>query len=362
METKLKKKENSESIYYDIEFMKNKKWFEIDDLMKNKELNPLIFLYMVVTKKGVGKTYAMRGLMKQAEQENNKFIFVRRLKDDLKEQASDWETLEDWDYRIIGSKIINIKTGEIVGITATVSTLYNQTGKEFSGYKYVFFDEYKDKRGIKSYVKNEFNKFTKFLIDFQRSKKEIKVFMFANDESRYDAYTEGLNINPDVDYFIDIDMGFFYLNTRNMYQGAVNKENTLGYKLNKYNESILDELDNNATVFQDDANMSVNDTTHKQYTKYQFYLNKVAYGFILDTTDNVVIIKSLHHVNPDVFTYSMTSVDKVSFPNSVKPVSVENVVRNWCSLLSANKLRFVRYQDKLEIEGFIKRVIGYIPN
>ena len=76
-------KENSESIYYDTSIFDGKKWFELSDLEQIKEINPLINCYIVNSKKGIGKTYQMRKKMEDAEKEGYKFIFVRRLKDDI---------------------------------------------------------------------------------------------------------------------------------------------------------------------------------------------------------------------------------------------------------------------------------------
>ena len=218
----IKYKENSESIYYDTSIFDNKKWFELNDLEQIKEINPLINCYIVNSKKGIGKTYQMRKKMEEAEKEGYKFIFVRRLKDDISEQAEDWADLAettDWPYLIVGRKrIINKNTQETVGRITTISTLYNQTGKEFNGYKYVFFDEFKDKRGIKRYIKGEFKSFIKFLLDFQRSKNEIVVYMFSSDETKHDPYTVGLRIDANTDYFIDLEIGVFYINLKDKFE------------------------------------------------------------------------------------------------------------------------------------------------
>lgn len=78
--------------------------------------------------------------------------------------------------------------------------------------------------------------------------------MFSNDESKHDPYTEGLCIDPEVDYFIDLMAGVFYVNLESKFQGAITK-NSVGSRLGMYDEALMEELNNNETVYQDEANL-----------------------------------------------------------------------------------------------------------
>lgn len=357
-------KENSESIYYDTSVFDNKKWFELSDLEKIPEINALISCYIVNSKKGIGKTYQMRMTMGKAEEENEKFIFVRRLKDDITEQAEDWEDLSetsDWPYIIRGRKIINKRTSKTVGRITTISTLYNQTGKEFNNYKYVFFDEFKDKRGIKRYIPKEFNKFCKFLLDFQRSKKDIKVYMFSNDETRHDPYTTGLRIDASTDYFIDLEIGVFYINLKDKFIGAIT-DDSVGKRLAKYDEELLEELNENKTVYSDEANIIDYSKGKIDEVRYQFYLNKRLYQFGFNYANQTVIIKSIRERlrNDRVITYALTTVDYMSNRNTVRPTNLQGLLSSWYNLMSRGLLNFINYDDKQEIEEIVAKVLGSV--
>ena len=358
-------KENSESIYYDTSIFDGKKWFELSDLEQIKEINPLINCYIVNSKKGIGKTYQMRKKMEAAEKEGCKFIFVRRLKDDIGEQAEDWADLAettDWPYLIVGKKrIINKNTQETVGRITTISTLYNQTGKEFNGYKYVFFDEFKDKRGIKRYIKGEFKSFIKFLLDFQRSKNEIVVYMFSNDETKHDPYTVGLRIDASTDYFIDLEIGVFYINLKDKFEGAIT-DDSVGKRLAKFDDELIEELNENKTVFSDENNIIDYSKGKIDEVRYQFYLNKRLYQYGYNDANQYVIIKSVRESLRDesLITYALTTVDYTAHRNTARPSNIQGMVRVWYNLMSRGLLWFVNYEDKQEIEGIISKVLGVV--
>lgn len=358
-------KENSESIFYDTSIFDGKKWFELSDLEQVKEINPLINCYIVNSKKGIGKTYQMRKKMEDAEKEGYKFIFVRRLKDDIGEQAEDWADLAettDWPYLIVGKKrIINKNTQETVGRITTISTLYNQTGKEFNGYKYVFFDEFKDKRGIKRYIKGEFKSFIKFLLDFQRSKSEIVVYMFSNDETKHDPYTVGLRIDANTDYFIDLEIGVFYINLKDKFEGAIN-DDSVGKRLAKFDDELIEELNENKTVFSDENNIIDYSKGKIDEVRYQFYLNKRLYQYGFNDANQYVIIKSVRESLRDesLITYAMTTIDYTAHRNTTRPSNIQGLVRVWYNLMSRGLLWFVNYEDKQEIELIVSKVLGVV--
>ena len=359
-QNKIQLKKDSESIYYDLSNLADKKWFELSDLEQNEYINKFISVYIVNSKKGIGKSYQLRKKMEQAEQEHHLFCFVRRTIEEIKSQKDDWETMDDWNYYIKGKGIYNKNTHNKVGLITTISTLYSQTGREFSNYKYVFFDEFKDKRGLGRYIDGEFNKFCKFLMDFQRNKEDIKVYMFCNNETNHDPYTTGLRIDPTTDYFIDLELGVFYINCLNLYKGAINKDTTIGYRLAKYDNQLLNELNNNSAVYSDEENIiSYKLGNEIGKLKYQFYLNKKLYSYYqADKVEKMIIrVDSKFRTN---FIYSLTTTDHINFNNTIQPTNLNGMCSSWRSLLNSKLLCFVDYQTKLEIEEFISKVLGNI--
>lgn len=367
-EGKIKYKENSQSIYYDIsQIDKNpdgtdKKYFELKDLMKDEYINEFITTYIINSKKGIGKTYQMRQMMKEANEEGKYFMFIRRLEPDIKSQKSEWNNAwKEWPYYIKAKDIFKKDDDSFVGRVTTATTLYSETGLEFPNFKYIFFDEFKDKRGGQRYIDGEFKKFIKFVLDLQRKKTDIKIFMFSNDESKYDPYTEGLRIDPENDYFVDLKAGVFYVNLRDKFKGAITEE-TAGHRLAQYDEDLMKELSSNETVYDDSNNMIGYSKSKINEVRFQFVLNKRLYQFGVNDEHNILIIKSINKSDRDYnkITYAMTTNDYIATENSTKPMLLENMMKTWHNLLNRQLLFFSKYDDKVEVEQFISRVLGLI--
>ena len=366
----IKYKKNSQSIeykYFDIidknEDGTDKKYFELSDLMKDEHINKYIVCYIVNSKKGIGKTFQMKKLMEECNANGNYFMYVRRLEPDIKNQKSEWNlSAKDWPFYIKGKDIFRKSDNEYVGRVSTVTTLYSETGLEFPNFKYVFFDEFKDKRSGTRYVNGEFKKFVKFLADFQRNKQDSKVFMFSNDETKYDPYTEGLQIDPDNDYFIDLHAGVFYINLRDKFKGAISGDNSLTRRLGRYDKDLMNELDNNETVYDDSNNMVGYSKSKINEIQYQFYLNKRLYIFGVNDVDKILIIKSINVKQRDMnkLTYALTTSDYIAFENTTRPFNIENLIKTWYNLMNKQLLFFSKYDDKVEVEQFISRVLGVV--
>lgn len=367
---KIRYRKNSKSIeykYFDT-IDKNedgtpKKYFELKDLMKDENINKYILCFIINSKKGIGKSFQMKLSMEECNALGSYFIFLRRLETDIKNQKSEWNLSDrEWPFYIKGKDIFRKSDDEYVGRVTTISTLYSETGLEFPNFKYVFFDEFKDKRGSKRYVSGEFKKFVKFLADFQRNKTNCKVFMFSNDETKYDPYTEGLRIDPDCDYFIDLHAGVFYVNLRDKFIGAIDGDNSLTKRLGRYDQELMDELSNNETVYDDSSNMIGYSKSSINEVKYQFYLNKKLYEFGYNDRDRIILIRSINLKDRDEskLTYALTTSDYISYENTIRPANLEGLVKTWYNLLNRQLLFFSKYDDKVEVELFISKVLGVI--
>lgn len=225
----------------------------------------------------------------------------------------------------------------------------------------MFFDEFKDKRGIKRYIKGEFKHFVKFLLDFQRSKDDVVVYMFSNDETRHDPYTVGLRIDASTDYFIDLEVGVFYINLKDKFIGAITND-SVGKRLAKFDDELIEELNTNQTVHSDESNIIDYSKGKIDELHYQFYLNKRLYQFGYNDEHQLVIVKSVREGLRDesVITYAMTTIDYTAHTNTVRPSSVEGLVRVWYNLMSKGLMCFVNYEDKSEIEGMLAKVLGVV--
>ena len=358
----IKRKEDSESIYYDTSIFTDKKWFELNDLMLLEPINEFINVYIINSKKGIGKTYQMRLKFEQAESNGKYFVFVRRLKEDIKALRIEWEHWNNWPYFIRGSGIYRKDSQKYVGLILTVNTLYSWTGLEFDNYYSVFFDEFKDKRGIGRYLDKEFNKLCKFLLDVQRNKSELTLYMFSNDETKHDPYTIGLNIDPETDYYIDLNLGVFYVNLKDSFIGAIN-EDTSGFRLGQLDPDLMEELNNNDTVYQDEGNLIAPAKSKVEQVRYYFALNKklYVYGLAFDTPHgDIAVIKSIQPRDRDgsVITYAMSTLDYTNIDKTTRPTNLVNMVKPWYNLLAHKRLWFNQYETKKEIERYLEQVLG----
>lgn len=361
----IKYKKNSKSIEYKYfdNLDKNadgtiKEYFEFSDLMLDNEINKYIFCYIINSKKGIGKTYQLKKLMLEAYNEGKYTVFIRRIKEDFDRLKYDWKIDNEWPFYIKGYGIFSKKDGKLAGRIATISTIYSETGQEFPNFKYIIFDEFKDKRGISRYIDGEFGKFVKFCADVQRNKPDLKIFMCANDETKYDPYTIGLRIDATTDYFIDPLTGVFYVNLTNKFIGAI-KETTTASRLSIYDNQLQDQFKNNATTYNDDSNMIDISKSNIDDIKFYFYLNKRLYAYGFNNENNILIIKSIYDEPSNTkIIYSLTSNDYMSFKKTTRPHNIYNFSKTLYNLLYRKKICFCNYEDKMEVINYIERIVG----
>ena len=158
---------------------------------------------MVVGARGTGKTY---GLMKWLIENHEPFIYLRRLQAQLDisktESGNPFRKLNaDLGLNIAGSrgKIVEFRhdggDGDIVSIGVALSTVATVRGFDFSGYKYILYDECVPMAGEKP-IKDEFLAFLNFYETVNRNRElsgepAVKCLMLGNANQLINPYFTG---------------------------------------------------------------------------------------------------------------------------------------------------------------------------
>lgn len=163
--------------------------------------NQIASFISVIGARGVGKTY---GIFKKLIANNEKFIYLRRLKSQLDQCAK----IDGNPFKKLNTDLgtdINPyssggivtfrkgdKKGEIVALGVALSVVANVRGIDFSDYDYIVFDEFISSDGERP-IKNEFAAFLNFYETVNRNRelngqKPVKCFMLGNANTLVNPY------------------------------------------------------------------------------------------------------------------------------------------------------------------------------
>lgn len=152
-------------------------------------------IYMIMCDRGFGKTHgATKHLISDYFKNGNKFIYLRRYKDEMKhidtffEEAN--EIFPDHDFKIKGWNFYI--DGKLAGRGMVLTRHQSYKGGNFIGFNNIIFDEFlREQVGSVGYIKGEVNAFLSICDTVFRDRENVKVLMLGN------SITE---INP---YFLD---------------------------------------------------------------------------------------------------------------------------------------------------------------
>ena len=159
---------------------------------------------MIVGARGTGKTY---GLMRWLIEHNKPFIYLRRLKTQLdiccKPTGNPFKKLNQDLNRVIapfpvGSNVEfrdGDKTGQIMAVGVSLSTVATVRGIDFSEFEYIVFDECIPMIGEKP-IKNEFDAFLNFYETVNRNREligqqPVRCFLLGNANKLSNPYYTG---------------------------------------------------------------------------------------------------------------------------------------------------------------------------
>ena len=162
-------------------------------------------LNILIGERGVGKTYgASKLVVKDFIKRGRQFVYLRRYKTELSKSSKKFfsELIKNNEFpehqlEVKGSTFLIDE--QIAGYSMTLSTAQQLKGTNFTGVRYIIFDEFLIEEGQGHYLKNEVLSFLG-LIESVARMHDIKVFMLANAVSE---------INP---YFLFFDLTLPYNN------------------------------------------------------------------------------------------------------------------------------------------------------
>lgn len=171
-------------------------------------------LYMLVGERGVGKTYgASKLVVKEFIKKKRQFVYLRRYKTELSKSSKKFfseliknEEFPEHQLEVRGSTFVIDE--EVAGYSMTLSTAQQLKGTNFTGVRYIIFDEFLIEEGQGHYLKNEVLSFLG-LIESVARMHDIKVFMLANAVSE---------INP---YFLFFDLTLPYNNDIKLFKDGL---------------------------------------------------------------------------------------------------------------------------------------------
>lgn len=171
-------------------------------------------LYMLVGERGVGKTYgASKLVVKEFIKKKRQFVYLRRYKTELSKSSKKFfseliknEEFPEHQLEVRGSTFVIDE--ETAGYSMTLSTAQQLKGTNFTGVRYIIFDEFLIEEGQGHYLKNEVLSFLG-LIESVARMHDIKVFMLANAVSE---------INP---YFLFFDLTLPYNNDIKLFKDGL---------------------------------------------------------------------------------------------------------------------------------------------
>lgn len=164
-------------------------------------------MYMVVSARGIGKTYGLIKYLVNELIENDdltengaRILYLRRNKIQAEEYApnfwQDFKENEEWpdlDLKVKGdiAYIDNLPTVEIKSITDDMKV----KGSGHSTVKYIIYDEFIPGGGSDRYKKNEEIAFQSILSTYIRDR-DTKVYMLANSLSYESIYYDEFHVRP----------------------------------------------------------------------------------------------------------------------------------------------------------------------
>lgn len=272
------------SIHYPLEKLKSAghMYFSLEAILNvdkhlKKGCDKYVNIFIINLEKQVGKTYWMRERMNEltlrcqdsinkGKPVDDKFLWVFRNEENMKQRRAEVNSDPDYLFFIRGLTIytkgtvvgvdkkgnaIYVDRNNPIGSVLGFDTMHNASGNQYSGYKEMFWDEYRSKTALSLKKANEeVSKFIVLLSNFQRNKLDVKFYLFGNNEPGADLIAEALGVQKRVPYYIDFPKGVMYLNTSKAFSGGVADDN-VAKRFASDNVEMFDFLESNISMESD---------------------------------------------------------------------------------------------------------------
>lgn len=339
-----------------IKHLKNKKFFELKDL---EAIFPDIDFFIVKGKKNIGKTYTMIERMKEVVAQGKQFLYIRITESEVKTTGKEWTSDPNIPFFVKANRIYDKETKKDVGQMGYLKNLQRQRSLQYNNYSHIFFDEFVgfDVKVYGGQVDDDVKlvrQFIQLIMDVQRTKRNIKVFCFGNNNIQIDIFTKFFRLNYKDIIQIDKKAKVLFLNLQDYYVGG---NDTLASRLSKYDQKINDYLIRNNSL--EDLDKIVNyDKTNNGIIHLILLYNNNYYSFIETIEKNklnkfYIITDTNKPSNNNIPLVALTKADNLQNKNSIfwpKP-QYEVWIQNLANLIKFEKVKFT---DTIIESAFIR--------
>ena len=236
-----------------------KKWFNFDRLVNFfGDMN----FWMILGKKGIGKTYFLIELMKSIDKKNNEdmITYVRLTKKEADSVRDEWRSNPQlYPFKIKGSLIYSKKYRthnptcikpatctcpfQIKGDIVFATDLSASRGTQNPNLKWILYDEFINETGSYKFRDSLAKQFINFSSNKIRHKEEgvVRTVMFGNNNSMNNPYLQHFNINEYTNLWFDKKKKQLFINLRDLYSRATKQIRDLA----SHNIDILAYIDKN---------------------------------------------------------------------------------------------------------------------
>lgn len=340
-----------------IRHLKNKKYFEVDDLIK---LFPKCWCFFIKGRKGIGKSYSLIKIFNEVcENQGWKVAYIRTRREDARSASASFEMNPEIPIYIKGGVIYSKENNEVKGRIFYANNLSEARSQYYNGYKYIIYDEYVEQnksnyRNLDNFARN----FCKFIMDVYREneKQNLKVFCFGNDDIVYDPFTEYFGIDVVDTYFnYDYQNNILVGNLRNYYKGVLEDNKSIG--LAYYDNILMEFLTNNKSNENIDQMLNYSKAENAIIEKYIYTNNKYIGFFRLLKEPETTALKICEKSVKGIPIWCFDDISEMDNKDHVKlePITYLPFLMGLKNLIKNGKVKYLNSNTKIEVQYMLNK-------
>lgn len=338
--------------------MNNKDWLDY-----NKIFSFNAFLNMIITERGIGKTYGIsKFVVDDFIKHKNEFAYIRRYKSELKKAVPNFfqalQTNQEFPNNELSSKGYNFYCDkQNFGYAMTLSTAQDLKSSNFSNVKTIIFDEFIIEEGQKKfYLQNEVFVFLNLIETIARMRDNVRVFMLGNAGNLYTVpyflfFDITIPYNSEYKLFKDNSILLYYKTHNSEYRE--NKKNTRFGKLVS-GTSFEDYAINNKPLNSDNTFIEKKQGSAK--FSFAFIYNNETFGVWFDfKLGKIYVSNNYDKFSPYIFACTL----KDHTPNTLL-LSTTKKYNCWKTFIDNYKLGNVRFENnkiKYVVQELLKLIL-----
>lgn len=333
-------------------------------------LFPWARVFIIKGRKNIGKTYTMIDAMTKIAQRRKKFLYLRITREEADNTSKEWSSDPNIPFYIKAKRFYYKPDEESdaydCGQVAYLKNLQSLRSQQFNDYEGIFFDEFVAFRenvyGAKAKDQLELAKnFILLITDVQRSKPDLMVWCFGNNNIPIDLFTQYFRADKDNVINYDEENKLVMLNFKDYFKGF----KTLGSGLAKYSYQLNDFFASNKSMV-DVSRLANYDETHNGLLIYYLVLNGQIYPMIrqvMELEDKSVKVLDQYiitHLNGETNTslpfIALTDGDYVRHPQAIKWGRIQEVLQfsQWKEMIKRGLIKFTDTNIESEFIKFLQ--------